>query len=363
MQLHNPWVLLLLALAPLTMWLLWRKGGRARLRFSSLRDAKTVRRSWQVQLRPLLAVARATCIVLLVLSLARPRQGSKYHKVSTKGVVLELVVDRSSSMNTEMDYQGKRLSRLDVVKKVLADFVAGGNGLPGRPNDLMGLITFARYADTACPLVHAHDALLGFLDQTDIVQSRAEDGTAIGEGLALAAARLKKAETEIAQRNALLKATATTADNSPAKPHFEIQSRAIILLTDGINNAGDTLPAAAAELAKEWGIKVYTIGIGSGEAFVRVQGLFGSQLLPTGQQLDEQLLKHIAHQTGGFYSRADDAEALRSIVEKIDQQEKSEIESVEYSRYEEKFHRPALAALAVLALEILMSCTIFRKIP
>jgi len=364
LQLHSPWILLLLLLGPLTAYLMLRRRSRARLRFSSLRDARAVPKSWRIRLRPMLMLARMACIVLLVVALARPRQGSKYHKISTKGVALELVVDRSGSMETQMAYEGRQLNRLEVVKGVLADFISGKGPLEGRPNDLMGLITFARYADTVCPLVHAHDALLGFLQQTKVVGQRSpENATAIGDALALAAARLKKSEEEIAQRNAKLKARAAGTDGEQAKPEFEINSKAIILLTDGQNNAGQYRPLEAVELAKNWGIKIYTIGIGGGEAFTKVKGIFGDFLMPTGQELDERLLRAVAQRTGGFYGRAGDGEALRTICEKIDQQEKSEIESVQYSRFEEKFSPLALAALLMLAAEIMLSCTVFRKIP
>lgn len=364
MELYSPWVLILLVLAPLTVYLMIRRGGRARLRFSSLRDARRVGTSLRIKLRPLLVVARMLCIALLVVALARPRQGSKFHEISTKGVALELVVDRSGSMKAQMGFEGRQLTRLEVVKKVLNDFVKGGNGLDGRPNDLTGLVTFARYADTICPPVQGqtHDALLELLKQTQIVTTQNEDGTSIGDAIALGAARLKTIEQEITQRNNRLKASMELEEGQEAKSEYEIQSKAMVLLTDGRNNAGDYDPMEAAELAKKWGIKIYTIGIGGGEALMRRQDMFGF-LMSSGSDLDEGLLKAVAETTGGFYSRADDGEALREICDRIDQEEKTEIESVEYSRYEEKFSPLALAALVVLALEIVLSCTIFRKIP
>ena len=365
MQLYSQWVLLLLIIfVPLTLFLGHRRGGRAPLRFSSLREAAAVRPSLRIRLRGLLTVARLVCVVLLIVALARPRRGTTFEKVSTNGVVMELVVDRSGSMKTKMKYQGRELSRLEVVKSVLADFIKGADNLEGRGSDLLGLVTFARYADTICPLVHSHDALLGFLKQSKVVPDRSpENATAIGEALALSAARLKKAEEEITKRNARLKATATDYNEEQIKPEFEIRSKVIVLLTDGQQNAGKYLPMEAAQLAKEWGIKIYTIGIGGGQSHTRMRGLFGDFLVPMGQQLDEGLLKSIAEQTGGFYGRAGDGQALQKIVEKIDEQEKSKIESLEYSRYEERFGPWALMALLALALEMLMSCTVFRKIP
>ena len=365
MQFYTPWAFLLLAIAlPLTWVWQRRRGGRAPVRFSSLREAQAVRRSWRVRLRWLPGLARLICIVLLVAALARPREGSTVQRKSTKGVVLEVVVDRSGSMASEMQYEGETLTRLEVVKRVLDEFIRGGEALEGRANDLVGLITFALYSDTTCPLVHSHDALLGFLKQAKTVPERSpENRTAIGDAIALAAARLKKAEEEITRRNAKLTALASAEGGEAIKPDFEIQSKAIILLTDGQQNAGKYHPLEAAKLAQEWGITIYTIGIGWGQAYQRSQSVFGNFLRPTGMELDERLLTALAERTGGFYGRAGDGEALRRVVEKIDEQEKSEIESLEYSRYEERFGPWALAALGALILEIVLGCTVFRKIP
>lgn len=363
MQLYSPWALLLLALVPLVLFLTRRRGLWANVRFSSLRNIRQAGVSWRIRFRGLLGLARILCIVLLVLALARPRQGSKHSIESTKGVVMELVVDRSGSMQSEMEYKGQRLNRLEVVKKVLADFIKGGNGLEGRPNDLLGLVSFARYADTIAPLVHSQDALLGFLKQVQLVTREDEDGTAIGDALAHAAARLHTAAVDIARRNAALRTEKPAEEERQIRPDFEIQSKVIVLLTDGRHNYGKYNPLEAVELAKKWGIKIYTIGIGGGESFMRIQTPFGEQLIPARQELDEGLLKEIAQRTGGFYSRADNAEDLRQICARIDQEEKTEIESVEYSQYEEKFSPLALGALAALLAEMALSCTLFRKIP
>jgi Ca-activated chloride channel family protein len=294
----------------------------------------------------------------LIIALARPRKGTVLSEISTEGVAIEVVVDRSGSMQTEMDYYGQKLNRLEVSKKVLSDFISGDKkGLSGRSSDLVGLITFARYADTKCPLVHSHDALLEFLNKTQLVRIRSEDGTAIGDALALAAARLKKAEEEIQQRKIQL------GLQDSDKEEFEVKSKAIILLTDGINNTGQYDPIEAAQMAKEWDIKIYTIGIGSAHAYTTVQTLLGSYKVPTRQELDERLLKAIAESTGGFYGKATDAKAFRKIVEKIDALEKTEVKSVQYTQFAEHFGPWTLAALVMLACEIFAGCTIFRKIP
>jgi Ca-activated chloride channel family protein len=361
MQLYSPWALLLLLLVPVLGWLMLRKKQTASVTFSSLNAVRNCPVSWRVRLRPLLVVARLVCLALLIIALARPRKGTVLSEISTEGVAIEIVVDHSGSMGTEMDYYGQKLNRLETLKKVLSDFIMGKEGLAGRHGDLLGLITFARFPDTVCPLVLSHNVLLEFLKNTDIVRLRSEDGTAIGDAIALAAARLQKAEQEIQQRNKKLnKAGILTTDE---KPDFKIKSKAIILLTDGRNNTGQYTPMQAAEMAKKWGIKIYTVGIGSGQAFATVQTMMGTFKMPVEQDLDEPLLKAIAEATGDFYGRADDADALHKIIEKIDKLEKTEVKAVQYTQYSERFGPWTLAAMIILLCEMLAGCTIFRKIP
>jgi len=363
MQFYSPWVLLLLLLLPVVAYLLLRRGRNAAVRFPSLVDMRSCHISWRQRLRPLLVVARLLCLGLLIVALARPRKGTVLSEISTEGVAIEAVVDRSGSMQAEMDF-GEKLNRLEVVKKVLAGFIEGDrNELTGRSSDLVGLITFARYADTVCPLVLSHNVLLEFLKKTELVQIKSEDGTAIGDAIALAAARLKKAEEEITQRNTQLAQLGSGNSETGEQAGFKIKSKVILLLTDGRNNAGEYDPIAAAELAKEWGIKIYTIGIGSGQAYTTVQTILGAYRMPTRQNLDEGLLKIIAEKTGGFYSRADDTEALHSIVKKIDELEKTHVKSIQYTQYAERFGPWTLSGLVLLAFEMLASSTIFRKIP
>ncbi len=362
MQLYSPLALLLLLLIPLLGWMMLRKKQTAAVTFSSLNAVRNCPVSWRVRLRPLLVIARLVCLALLIIALARPRKGTVLSEISTEGVAIEIVVDHSGSMGAEMDYYGQKLNRLETLKKVLSDFIMGKEGLAGRHGDLLGLITFARYPDTVCPLVLSHNVLLEFLKNTNIVtRQSSEDGTAIGDAIALAAARLQKAEQEIQQRNKKLNKAGilTTAE----KTDFKIKSKAIILLTDGRNNTGQYAPMQAAEMAKKWGIKIYTVGIGSGQAFATVQTMMGTFKMPVEQDLDEPLLKAIAETTGGFYGRADDADALRKIIEKIDKLEKTEVKAVQYTQYAERFGPWTLVAMVVLLCEMLAGCTIFRKIP
>ncbi len=362
MQLYSAWALLLLLIIPVMGWLMLRRKRTAAVTFSSLNAIQNCPFSLRVRLRPVLVAARLICIALLIIAFARPRKGTVLSEISTEGVAIEIVVDHSGSMGQEMDYQGEKLNRLETLKKVLADFIIGGKGgLAGRGGDLLGFITFARYPDTVCPLVMSHNVLLEFLKNTDIVRLRNEDGTAIGDALALSAARLQKAEEEIQLRNRKLNKAGIASANE--KADFKIKSKAIILLTDGQNNAGQYSPMQAAELAKKWGIKIYTVGIGSGQAFTTIQTMMGTFKMPVQDDLDEPLLKAIAETTGGFYGRAGDGDALHKIMEKIDKLEKTEVKQIQFTQYAEKFGPWAFAAMAVLLFEILAGCTIFRKIP
>jgi Ca-activated chloride channel family protein len=363
MELYSPRVLLLFLLLPVLAFLYMRGKRTAAVKFPTLSDMKTCLVSARIRFRPLLLIARLICIGLLIVALARPRKGTILSEIATEGVAIEVVADHSGSMQTEMDYYGQNMNRLEVVKRVLSDFIEGNKkDLTGRDNDLAGLVVFARYADTLCPLVLSHNVLLEFLKKTEIVRLRNEDGTAIGDAIALAAARLKKAEEEINQRNAqLIQAGEKKLDQRQAG--FKIKSKVMILLTDGINNTGENNPLQAAELAKKWGIKIYTIGIGSDQAYTTVQTPLGTYKMPTGQALDEGLLKAIAQTTGGFYGRADSAQTLHNIIEKIDKMEKTEVKSIQYAQYTELFGPWTLAALLVLVLEIVAGCTVFRKIP
>lgn len=341
MQLHTPLALLLLVLVAPALWFMVRRRQRANLRFSTLESLRPSRAGLRTRSRGLLVLLRLGCLVLLILALARPQEGNQQNRITREAAVMQLVVDRSGSMEERMDYDGRVLTRFEVVKRVLSDFIQGSDELTGRENDLLGLVTFARYADTVCPLVYSHDILTGFLKEARTVRYRSrEDGTNIAEGISLAAARLKKAEHNLAQRNTRLQQRIVAEE---AKPDFEINSRVIILLTDGEHNIPESDPLEAVELAKKWGIKIYTIGIGN--------------------RMNEYFLNEIAERTGGFYGRATDAQSLRAVCDKIDQEEKSEIESIEYSLYEERFMPLALAALICLALEMGLATTFLRKIP
>lgn len=355
MSFASPWAFLTLLLVPVAVWL-DRYGGQrtGTIHFSSTEHARQAGRSLRQRLMGVPLWLRILALVSLSIALARPQQGLERVRDINQGIAIEMVVDRSGSMGAEMEFRGERRNRLEVVKSVFEEFVLGnGRDLKGRPNDLIGMIAFARYTDTICPLTLAHGALPRFLENVKLVQRRSEDGTAIGDAVALAAARLRTAGEVLA---AQLVDTGKDVE-------YEIKSKVIILLTDGENNCGKRLPRQAAELAAKWDIKIYAIGVGAGESVRTVQTLFGTYKVPMGSAVDEGTLKSIAEITGGMYWRADTAEALQSIYREIDKLEKSEIESVRYVDYREKFVPFAIMAFVLICLEILLRCTVFRRIP
>jgi len=352
MRFESPWALLFLLPLAVALYLARRRDSRPALRFSSTAQAAALRPTPRQRLLGLPLVLRVLALLLLVVVVARPQEGRERLVDSSQGVAMEIVVDRSGSMRAEMEYGREKLNRLEVVKRVSREFVTGeGADLPGRPDDLLGLIVFARYADTLCPLTLGHDALTRFIDQVQLVTRQPEDGTAIGDAIALAAARLKTAEETLARRTGK-----EAAD-------FEIKSKVIILFSDGRNNAGSRTPDEAAALAREWGIKIHTIGVGGDEGILRQFGPLGSFMIRAGEGVDKQTLARVAETTGGLFRMAEDGESLRAIYREIDRLERSEIETIRYLDYRELYKPFLLAALALLALETLLSTTLFRRIP
>lgn len=346
MRFADPWWLVC-APAVLLILLVRTAASRGAVRFPSVKAFKGLPGSVLLRLAHLPLWLRVLVLILILVALARPQQGHEEIRERTQGVAMEMVVDRSGSMGVDMQYRGRNVNRLDVVKKVFNDFVLGdGKKFEGRPSDLIGLITFAKYPETLCPLVHAHDALVSFLKSTQLAP-REEDGTSIGDALALACARLKM----------------LSKDMEKAGEGFEIKSKVVVLLTDGRNNAGKHTPAEAAELAAKWGIKIYTIGIGGSGGMMTVTTPFGNYKMPAGQDLDEDTLTMIAEKTGGLYRRAGDEKSLERIAEEIDRLEKSEVESVRYVDYSERFIVFAVLALVLLLTEFVLKNTLLRRLP
>lgn len=335
-ELRDPLFLLAGLLAPLVYVLAARL--TTYVTYSSLASLERAPRSWRTHLARLPALGLAGATLALAVALAGPRTGDASSVLRREGIAIVMVVDRSGSMQARDFVEGDTsVNRLDVVKGVFRRFAAGED-LGGRPNDLIGLVAFARYADGLCPLTLDHANLLAILEALEIVADPEEDGTAVGEGLALAVERLRRVSTP---------------------------SKVAILLTDGVNNAGEIGPLEAAELAARHGVKVYAIGAGStGFAPVPVQTLGGRVVLRRAfVEMDERTLERIAERTGGRYFHARDAEGLREVVAEIDRLERSELSEIRYLEYELHYAVFVGAALALIALSGLLSGTWLRRLP
>jgi len=336
-ELRDPILLAVGLLAPLVYWLTSRLP--AAVTYSNLGLVEGPQ-SLRTRLAWLPAAALALATLALAIALAGPRTGNAVTQVKRDGIAIAMVVDRSSSMEARDFVSGDTsTSRLDVVKAIFQDFVAGGGRFDeGRPDDLIGLVTFARYADGLCPLTLDHGNLLAMLEEIATPTRQGEDGTAVGEGLALAVERLRRLPSA---------------------------SKIAILLTDGVNNAGDIDPLQAAELAKQQGVKVYTIGAGhTGRAPFPVRLRDGRvQLRPVRVEIDEATLQEIAQRSGGRYFHATDAEGLREVVEEIGRLERSEISEVRYLEYDYHFTPFVAVALALITIAALLSATWLRRLP
>lgn len=344
-----PWVLLLIAAVPVVVVLSVVRSRRGRVIYpmAALPHAVTLR----ARLVRLPLVLRAAALVLLIVALARPQDVEGLVRTSTEGIALQLVIDRSSSMTEGIMLDGRKTSRLEAVKQVAKEFIDGnGRDLPGREGDMIGVIAFGSFADTVCPLVREHQALLDLIGGIEVSPLRSDQGTAIGDAVALAAARLRDAEEEVVRG---------AGENAGGeKPDFKIKSKAVVLLTDGRNNRGDLAPMDAAAICEQWGIKLYTIGIG-GDDVVEIAGM----RVPRGPNIDAATMRAMAASTGGRFYLADSAGALRDIYAEIDSLEKTKIETSESVNYKERFPPFAAAGLLLLVLEVFLSNTVLRRTP
>jgi Ca-activated chloride channel family protein len=330
---ESPWILSLLLLLPiLAAWpLLLKAWARpSALRYADVKLAAWPGRSWRLWARPGLDLMRLMLIGLVIIALARPQTGQAREIISGEGVDITLSLDISGSM-ASLDFEPQ--NRLEAAKQVIGDFVMQ------RPYDRLGLVVFASNAFNQSPPTVDHQVLLRLLERTKLAPDLGiEDGTAIGMGLANASNMLK---------------------DSQAK------SKVVILLTDGVNNAGKIDPLTAAEAAKSLGIKVYTIGMGRpGQVPVPVTDLFGQQqVVYQESEIDEALLQQIAETTGGRYYRAEDTAGLKQIYDEISSLEQSQVKIDSYARYHELAGWLLVPALGLLLGESVLRRTVFRKLP
>ena len=327
MYFEYPYLLWLLVIPVLLILrYLWveLKDRRAHMRVSALDAWKAGGRSVFEILRHLPFALRIAALSLIIVAIARPRSSSLVEKVDTEGIDIIFAMDVSTSMLAR-DFTPDRLS---AAKDIAIEFIAQ------RPSDRMGIVVFAGESYTQCPLTTDRATLINLMKevQTDLI----EDGTAIGNGLATAVARMK---------------------DSDAK------SRVVILLTDGVNNMGEIHPEMATEIAKTYGIRVYTIGVGAnGEAPYPVQTPWGVEMRRIPVEIDEPLLKNIADGTGGRYFRATDNTKLSEIYEEIGRMEKTRTSVDSFPVYKDLYKNYALAALICLLLEVLLGA-FMRRMP
>ena len=327
----HPWVLLLLLLIPLLAWLKGKFGGTAGVTFSNTAMLAKIGNRRRSRAGAFLAALTYVALAFFIVALARPQLGRVTTRVQATGVDIMLVLDVSRSMLAEdFTIGNRRANRIDAVKLVTQQFIRE------RPNDRIGLVAFAGRPYLVSPLTLDHDWLIRNLERLRI--GLVEDGTAIGSAIASAANRLKDKEAK---------------------------TKLIVILTDGDNNAGKVQPLTAAEAAKALGIRIYTIGAGTeGEAPFPLTNQFGRTVYRNVLvKFDEKTLQEIAAMTSGQYFRATDTNSLRTIFGEIDKLEKSKVEVEKTAQYRDLFMWFLIPGLACLALEILLSQTVWRRLP
>ncbi|MBN1112841.1 MAG: VWA domain-containing protein [Bacteroidales bacterium] len=315
-----------LVLVPMIVWYIFKnRTASAGIKLSSIKGFQQTKTSYKVIMRHSLFVLRCLAILSLVVAIARPQSDDSWDEKSTEGIDIMLALDISSSMLAQ-DFQP---NRIEAAKDIAVRFISG------REEDRIGLAIFAAESFTQCPLTDDHATLINLFQE--IESGILEDGTAIGMGLSTAVNRLKESKAK---------------------------SKVIILLTDGENNRGAIDPLTAAEIAKTFGIRVYTIGVGTiGQAPYPFQTPFGIQLQPVEVKIDEPTLKQISEITDGAYFRATDNNKLIEVYKEIDKLEKTKIDVKHFSKVDERYLPFALLAGIILLLEILLRHTIFRRIP
>ena len=318
------WLLVIPALMLVHYVYIELSGRRPHLRVPDIKFWEAGGRSVLGVIRHLPFLLRTIALVMIIIAIARPRSSTKMDKIDTEGIDIVLAMDVSTSMLAR-DFTPDRIS---AAKDIAIEFISQ------RPSDRMGIVVFAGESYTQCPLTTDRATLINLMKE--IETGLIEDGTAIGNGLATAVARMQ---------------------NSDAK------SRVVILLTDGVNNSGEITPQTAADIAKTYGIRVYTIGVGAnGTAPYPVMTPWGVQMQNVEVEIDENLLKNIAETTGGRYFRATDNTKLSEIYSEINKMEKARTTIDSFPIYKELFTGFALIALACLLLEVLISF-ILRRLP
>jgi Ca-activated chloride channel homolog len=346
------WLLLVLPVIAAGIAMYWRRP-RAAVLYSNVAMLRRLPVTWAQRGKRFLPMLFLAGMVALIIALARPQHGKEEFRIRAEGIAIEMAVDRSGSMQAlDFTINNEPANRLETIKKVFREFVEGDGELTGRTDDLIGLVAFGGFAEAKCPLTLDHSALMQVLEdvkipqpirnrQGEIINQRLlqeESATAIGDAIALAVERLK-----------------------PVKA----KSKIIILLTDGESNAGVLEPLEAAKIAKTFGIKIYTIGIGSNDPVpFPTTDMFGRkvtirQVFP----LDEKTLNAIAETTGGKYFNARDTASLKEVYANINKLEKTVSEGRRYTQYRELFPFALFPGLGLILLELVLVSTRFRTLP
>jgi Ca-activated chloride channel family protein len=332
MTFAHPWFLLLLLLLPLFAWLKGRRSQPPAFVYSSVQLVRAVLNVSRSRSGRFLLALRWLALALLLIALAQPRLTRSETKVSASGIDIAVAMDLSGSMMSEdFEIKGDRINRLEMAKRVLTRFIEK------RPNDRIGIVAFGTEAYIASPLTLDHEFLLKNLERLDLETINGNQ-TAIGSGLSTAINRLRELKSK---------------------------SKIVILMTDGVNNAGNVAPLTVAEAAQTLGIKVYTIGVGvRGQAPMPTRDFFGRKvyrMMPV--DIDEDTLKKIAQMTGGKYYRADNAEKFEAIYSEIDKLEKSEAEVKKFAHHRELFALFLAPGFGLVLIEQVLRHTLLRRLP
>ena len=384
LEIHHPWVLLLLV--PALAIIAWRHGLLGRLSrgarasrgsasrsgppaivFPTVERLKGLRPTLRLRMRALLPALQALAVAALVVAAARPRQGDARTVIRSEGLAIQMVLDRSASMEEKMKYAGRERTRMEIVKDVFGRFIQGGDGLAGRKTDLVGLTTFARFTEESCPLVSSHEPLLvtvknlasvePFIDRYrqptwERQKAAAQNplsATAIGDGLKRAALSLVTAEDDLS--------------GSEDGGGFKIKGKVIIVLTDGENNAGED-PVEAGKFAAANGIRVHYVVFR--EAVETRENPFTGERQVVRRLSEDDLLdepRQVVKESGGRAYLATSGDELREIYDDIDKLEKSEIGKVEYRSYQEKYRLFLIPGIIAAVVAFFLGETVFRSIP
>jgi Ca-activated chloride channel family protein len=331
MSFAHPWLLLTLLVLPLVAWLRSKQTVQPAFLYSSVQLVKGITSLHHTSRGKILMRMRYLALALMIVALARPQLPQGDSKIRASGIDIVVALDLSGSMAAEdFTLHGQDVNRLTIEKNVLEEFIEK------RPNDRIGLVAFAGQAYIAAPLTLDHNFLLANLQRLDL--HTIPDGTAIGSGLSAALNRLREVKSK---------------------------SKTVILMTDGVNNAGKVMPLTAAEAAQTLGIKVYTIGVGTrGIARIPGRDAFGNvRYFQQKVDIDEETLTEMAKRTGGKYFRADNTDTLRKIYGEIDKFERTEAEVKKFQQYREMFKWFVVSGLSLFMLELILGNTVWRRLP